>query len=120
MEGWPVIRAPVRSHEELAPNPFAQINGYRANEANAYVPRRENARNLGVPSLNVMFGPKAHTAIEGYSGDDHVKTKMRLGDFLDRGGKVYSDVSAAAGDGDSTAALLVTLPEGQKVPVKIV
>ncbi|EPM65728.1 type III effector HopF2 [Pseudomonas syringae pv. theae ICMP 3923] len=44
---------------------------------------------------------------------------MRLGDFLDQGGKVYSDTSAMSAGGDSVEALIVTLPKGRKVPVNI-
>ncbi len=44
---------------------------------------------------------------------------MRLGDFLDQGGKVYSDNSAMSAGGDRVEALIVTLPKGRKVPVNI-
>ncbi|MCX8966527.1 type III effector [Erwinia psidii] len=120
MAGNPESGAFVKLHEVLSPNPFAESNGFRPNEARAYLPRRERACNLGVPSLNVMVGPGALGSVTRYAREDHVTTKMRLGDFLDRGGKVYNDYSAVAGDGHSTNALLVTLPEGEKVPVKIV
>lgn len=45
---------------------------------------------------------------------------MRLGDFLEKGGKVYSDVSAVASNGDTASALIVTLPKGRKVPAQVV
>ncbi|KOG03632.1 Type III effector HopF2 [Pseudomonas syringae pv. aceris] len=45
---------------------------------------------------------------------------MRLGDFLEKGGKVYSDISSAADDGETARALIVTLPRGKKVPVDII
>lgn len=122
MAGNPHSGALIKMHEELMPNPYAESNGFRPNEARAYLPRRESAHNLGVPSLNVMVGPGALGSVTRYASghDSRVTTKMRLGDFLDRGGKVYLDYSSAAGNGTSTAPLLVTLPEGQKVPVKIV
>ncbi|EXU76793.1 AvrPphF family type III effector [Erwinia mallotivora] len=120
MAGNPHSGALIEMHEELAPNPFARSNGFRPDEARAYVPRKESAHNLGVPSLNVMVGAGALGSVKRYAQDDHVTTKMKLGDFLNRGGKVYTDYSAVAGNGDTTNALLVTLPEGEKVPVKIV
>ncbi|WP_239689730.1 AvrPphF family type III effector [Pseudomonas syringae] len=41
-----------------------------------------------------------------------------LGDFIDRGGKVYLDNSAAGGDRQKTIPLVITLPEGQSVPAE--
>ncbi|MCX8959504.1 type III effector [Erwinia psidii] len=120
MAGNPDSGALIHMHEELTPNPYAEDIGARPGQASAYLPRRESARNLGVPSLNVMVGSGALGSVKRYAGPDHVTTKMKLGDFLDRGGKVYSDYSAVAGNGETTSALLVTLPEGEKVPVKIV
>ncbi|KPB79783.1 Type III effector hopF2 [Pseudomonas syringae pv. maculicola] len=45
---------------------------------------------------------------------------MRLGDFLEKGGKVYADTSSVIDGGDEASALIVTLPKGQKVPVEII
>ncbi len=66
-----------------------------------------------------MAGPLGREAISGYAGDNHVAVQMRLGDFLEKGGKVYTDVSAVASDGETANALIVTLPKGKKVPVKV-
>ncbi|GKS07732.1 hypothetical protein PSTH1771_21970 [Pseudomonas syringae pv. theae] len=74
---------------------------------------------MNTPSLNVMAGQGALSALRGYARSDHVTTEMRLGDFLDQGGKVYSDTSAMSAGGDSVEALIVTLPKGRKVPVNI-
>ncbi|WP_247617926.1 AvrPphF family type III effector, partial [Pseudomonas syringae] len=43
-----------------------------------------------------------------------------LGDFLEKGGKVYSDVSAVHDNGDTASSLIVTLPRGRKVSAQIV
>ncbi|RMW19587.1 Type III effector HopF2 [Pseudomonas syringae pv. tagetis] len=66
-----------------------------------------------------MTGPGALGALRRYARSDHVTTEMRLGDFLDQGGKVYSDNSAMSAGGDRVEALIVTLPEGRTVPVNI-
>ncbi|WP_235657612.1 AvrPphF family type III effector, partial [Pseudomonas amygdali] len=64
------------------------------------------------PSLNVMTGGPS------YSRDGDINVRMRLGDFIDRGGKVYLDNSAAGGDRQNTIPLVITLPEGQSVPAE--
>ncbi|RML89190.1 AvrPphF family type III effector [Pseudomonas savastanoi] len=117
--GNPNSGAIIALHEELQESPYAQHIGARPDQADAYRPRTANASSLNTPSLNVMAGQGALSALRGYAGSDHVTTEMRLGDFLDQGGKVYSDTSAMSAGGDSVEALIVTLPEGCKVPVNI-
>ncbi|MFH7572547.1 AvrPphF family type III effector [Pseudomonas syringae group genomosp. 7] len=46
--------------------------------------------------------------------NDPVPVKMRMGDFLDRGGKVYSEV---INEGGESQALIDTLTKAQKEPV---
>ncbi|RMN53962.1 AvrPphF-ORF-2 [Pseudomonas syringae] len=120
LAGNPQSMASILMHEELRPNPFASHTGAQPHEARAYVPKRIKATDLGVPSLNVMTGSLARDGIRAYDhmSDNQVSVKMRLGDFLERGGKVYADASSIADDGDTSQALIVTLPKGQKVPVE--
>ncbi|MFW3167406.1 AvrPphF family type III effector [Pseudomonas syringae pv. syringae] len=118
--GNPQSCASIALHEELRPNPYAGYIGASPHEARAYLPKQAHATDLGVPSLNVMVGSNARNAIQGYAHGNHVAVKMRLGDFLEKGGKVYSDISSAADDGETARALIVTLPRGKKVPVDII
>ncbi|KPC30035.1 Type III effector HopF2 [Pseudomonas syringae pv. cilantro] len=67
-----------------------------------------------------MAGRGALGALRIYARSDHVTTEMKLGDFLSQGGKVYSDNSSTSAGGDRVEALIVTLPEGSTVPVKII
>ncbi len=117
LAGNPESIASIFMHEQLRPNPYASRTGAQPHEASAYIPKRIKATDLRVPSLNVMVGSKAQDGIKAYDhmSNDPVPVKMRLGDFLDRGGKVYSDV---INDGGESQALIVTLPKGQKVPIK--
>ncbi|KTB59294.1 AvrPphF family type III effector [Pseudomonas syringae] len=120
LAGNPQSCASIALHEELQPNPFARHIGALPHEARAYFPKNAHATDLKDPSLNVMVGSRARDAIRGYAHGNHVAVKMRLGDFLEKGGKVYSDVSSAADDGETARALIVTLPKGKKVPVEII
>ncbi|KOP60711.1 type III effector [Pseudomonas coronafaciens pv. porri] len=120
LAGNPESCASIALHEELRPNPYASYIGASSHEARAYLPKQAHATDLGVPSLNVMVGSRARSAIQGYSHGNHVAVKMRLGDFLEKGGKVYSDISSAADNGETARALIVTLPRGKKVPVDII
>ncbi|WP_443190451.1 AvrPphF family type III effector [Pseudomonas indica] len=115
VSGNPNSGAEIRDYERLRPNPF----GGQPGTADAYWPVIRNARELG-PSLNVMAGPDAQKSTIGYHREGNINVEMRLGDFLERGGKVYGDESSKAGDGIETVALIVTLPEGESVPAKIV
>ncbi|KPC34214.1 Type III effector HopF2 [Pseudomonas syringae pv. cilantro] len=118
--GYSESCARIALHEELAPNPTAQYYGFAEGDARAYVPRQIRASDLKDPSRNVMVGTQARDAIRTYEDENHVTVKMRLGDFLKRGGKVYSDVSSLASNEDTASALIVTLPKGKKVPATIV
>lgn len=120
LAGNPKSIARVNLHEELQLNPLASILGDLPHEASAYFPKSARAADLKDPSLNVMTGSRAKNAIRGYAHDDHVAVKMRLGDFLEKGGKVYADTSSVIDGGDEASALIVTLPKGQKVPVEII
>lgn len=120
LPGHPGSCARIALHEELTANPYAAHSGYTADDALAYRPRRIRASDLKDPSLNVMAGSDARNSVRGYAKEDHVTVQMRLGDFLDRGGKVYTDVSSFADRGEAASALIVTLPKGRKVPVQII
>ncbi|KPZ22299.1 hypothetical protein ALQ62_200076 [Pseudomonas coronafaciens pv. zizaniae] len=106
VSGHADYRTWARDHESLRPNPLAS---FPEGTAEAYWPVIREARDLG-PSRNVMTGGPS------YSRAGDINVRMRLGDFIDRGGKVYLDNSAAAGDRETTIPLVVTLPEGQSVP----
>ncbi|WP_143492762.1 AvrPphF family type III effector, partial [Pseudomonas amygdali] len=105
VSGNPISRTWVRDHESLRPNPNG---GFPEGTSNAYWPVIREARDLG-PSLNVMTGGPSYSR-DGRDGD--INVRMRLGDFIDRGGKVYLDNSAAGGDRQKTIPLVITLPEG--------
>ncbi|WP_122349791.1 AvrPphF family type III effector, partial [Pseudomonas coronafaciens] len=112
LAGNPRSMAKILLHEELAPHPFASYTGALPHQAGAYFPKRVPATYLGVPSLNVMVGSLAQDSIRSYArqGVDRVAVQMRLGDFLERGGKVYADDSSNADDAETSHALIVTLP----------
>ncbi|MFV8578375.1 AvrPphF family type III effector [Ralstonia pseudosolanacearum] len=81
---------------------------------------RMRARDLPEPSLNVMFGVHAEAGARSYAKtSDHVVVSMTFGDLRKAGGQVFLDTRASAGS-DHTKALIVTLPEGRTVPVKII
>ncbi|MEW5291060.1 MULTISPECIES: AvrPphF family type III effector [Erwinia] len=119
MAGNPNSGAWIEQHEELTSNHFLQGYDLSADDSRAYLPKQIRASDLPHPSLNVMTGPEAREAIGKYTRNGHVAVQMRLGDFLERGGKAYTDVTAAASNGDTATALIVTLPEGKKVPVRV-
>ncbi|MCX8958189.1 AvrPphF family type III effector [Erwinia psidii] len=118
LAGNPKSVARIALHEKIRFNPQAQYYGISPHEAASYQPQQIRASELKDPSLNVMVGPAAEHAVSAYAGGNHVAVKMRLGDFLEKGGKVYTDVSAVGTDEDSAHALIVTLPKGQKVPAE--
>ncbi|MEH2920089.1 AvrPphF family type III effector [Samsonia erythrinae] len=120
--GNPNSVARINLHEELRPNHMARrAMGVQPGTAYAYSPKELRASDLGTPSLNVMYGSSALTAARSYAQSSrNVAVEMRLGDFLERGGQVYKDVSAIADDGETANALIVTLPKGKKVPARII
>ncbi|WLG93315.1 AvrPphF family type III effector [Pseudomonas cucumis] len=120
LAGNPESCARIALHEELQANPNARYIGAAPGEAHAYLPRQMHASDLKDPSLNVMVGSQARSAVRGYSTRNHVAVKMRLGDFLDKGGKVYKDVSSVASNGITANALIVTLPKNKKVRAQII
>ncbi|MFC0138909.1 AvrPphF family type III effector [Erwinia mallotivora] len=117
--GNPNSKARIGLYEEPRLNPLAAHYDIPADQAHAYLPRQIRAYELPQPSLNVIVGPGARNAISGYAKGDHVAVQMRLGDFLEHGGKVYNDVSAIGVDDSTSNALIVTLPKGKKVPVQV-
>ncbi|KPC34213.1 Type III effector HopF2 [Pseudomonas syringae pv. cilantro] len=120
VEGYSGSCARIALHEELVPNRYAQHHRIPEGDSRAYVPRKINASDLRDPSRNVMVGPEARNAVRPYENENHVTVKMRLGDFLKQGGKVYSDVSSVYDDEDTASALIVTLPKGRKVPATVI
>ncbi|AXW64053.1 type III effector protein, AvrPphF family (plasmid) [Ralstonia solanacearum] len=79
------------------------------------------AQDLPDPTLNVLFGQQAEQGARSYAKTgNHVVVSMTLGDLRKAGGgQVFLDTRAAMRN-DSTQALIVTLPAGETVPVKIV
>ncbi|MFB9087753.1 AvrPphF family type III effector [Erwinia tracheiphila] len=120
MAGNPNSSAWVEQHEALRPNHNLQAYNLDADDSRGYLPAEIRASELPHPSLNVMAGEHARSAITRYAKNGHVAVKMRLGDFLDKGGKVYADVTAIASNEETGVALIVTLPEGKQVSVQVV
>ncbi|WP_248290701.1 AvrPphF family type III effector [Brenneria salicis] len=120
--GNPKSSAKINLHEQLNPNYMSrQSMGLPIGTAFAYVPKELRAADLGTPSLNVMYGSNALEAAQTYAqSSKYVTVEMRLGDFLERGGKVYKDVSSYSADHNTSHALIVTLPKGEKVPARII
>ncbi|RMP24052.1 AvrPphF family type III effector [Pseudomonas coronafaciens] len=118
--GNPSSGAFIRLHEKLRPNPYAGYADVLPHQAEAYLPEKAHASDLNVPSLNVLVGSLASAGANSYARthNNHAVVKMRLGDFLERGGKVYADDSSNADDVDTSQALIVTLPRGHTVPVE--
>ncbi len=80
-----------------------------------------HAQDLPDPTLNVLFDQHAEQGARSYAKTaNHVVVSMTLGDLRKAcGGQVFLDTRAAMRN-DSTQALIVTLPAGKTVPVKIV
>jgi hypothetical protein len=109
LSGNPYSSAKIADHEQVKPNPY--LSG-------RYIPVNKRVTALGQPSLNVMVGSDAREGAMSYSHNNQRTTvEMRLGDFLNQGGKVYRDVSATVSD-DTSTALIVTLPSECSVPVR--
>jgi hypothetical protein len=81
------------------------------------------ASHLPDPSLNVMFGANAIEGAARYAqGDGVVIVKMTLGDIRKATGgqvRIFHDHSAVV-NGKGCEPLLITVPEGCQIPVKIV
>lgn len=122
ISGNPESMASIARHDKLVPNQIGRhVFHAPLGTAEAYLPASAHAHELG-PSLNVMIGAHARELARAYGkkNPDNVVVKMKLGDFLQRGGKVYLDTGAAVGDGSGTVPLIVTLPRSQTVPVEII
>lgn len=122
IQGNPESMARIARHDKLVPNQSSRFYAdARVGTAEAYSPAPARASDLG-PTLNVMAGSKAHTfaAMYGRQNPNNIVVKMKLGDFLQRGGKVYFDVGSAITRDRDTAPLIVTLPRDESVPVQIV
>ena len=124
--GNPESVATINNYHVLRPNTIDPITlrmmppEMRDDPAMKYAPTKMRANELPVPTLNVMHGARAHeTAAYGEGSKNHVLVSMTLGDLRKAGGgQVFRDVDSAAG-GASAVPLIVTLPEGALVPVKI-
>lgn len=88
----------------------------------SYRPVQMFASNLEQPSLNVMWGKEAAQGALGYlaGGPNRVLVEMTLGDVRKAGGEhVFFDVGAPVVNEESQP-LILTVPHGAKVPVRIV
>jgi len=86
-----------------------------------YQPVKAGAKDLPHPTLNVMWGPVApHGALQyGVGMKDPVLVEMRLGDLhTAHGGQAFFDGTLS--EDARSIPLIVTLPKGQTVPVRIV
>jgi hypothetical protein len=105
--------ARINNYDQAKPN--SMRHSYM--QAYSHTPVSMRARDLNVPTLNVMVGSGAMEGAEAYSSSSHATVEMRLGDVLRQGGRVYEDTSAIA-DSDESRALVVTLPR-RAIPVNI-
>lgn len=121
IQGNPNSCAIVERHDKLVPNVMGrQFSNAPIGTARAYSPAQGYASELG-PSLNVMVGSAARNIATRYSANPNsITVKMKLGDFLQRGGRVYLDVGSAVAGNADTVPLIVTLPAGQSVPFQTV
>lgn len=137
IEGNPKSCARILNYQAVEKNPFrtrledglvsSGLTGQDLKDMHKYIdlkprytPVAMHADELPHASLNVMFGEGAMQAARGYGGTNSVLVEMTLGDLRKAGGGVvFDDVSAVAGNG-SLNPLIVTLPEGRSVPVKII
>lgn len=101
---------PKETQASLMNDPIARI-----------FPVAMRASNLPTPTLNVGHGELAAGMAKAYGrSPDHVVVEMTLGDLRRAGGgQVFFDRSALAGN-SKTRALIVTLPAGKRVPVKVI
>ncbi|WP_368355395.1 MULTISPECIES: AvrPphF family type III effector [Comamonadaceae] len=112
LSGHPQSGARIRNHFAIAGNPYMP---------GSFKPVEMDAMHLPDPVLNVMFGPDAYAGAMNYAtSDSHVPVMMTLGALRAAGGgEVFLDISARYGQDNDSRALIVTLPEGAKVPVTI-
>jgi AvrPphF-ORF-2 len=112
LTGHPQAGARIRNHLTLAENPYMK---------GAFMPAEMNAMDLPDPVLNVMHGPDAYEGAMNYAtSEDRVAVMMTLGQLRAAGGgDVFLDVSARYGQDEASRALIVTLPKGAAVPVKV-
>ncbi|AVS84932.1 hypothetical protein C8239_09365 [Paracidovorax avenae] len=112
LSGHPQAGARIRNHFAIAANPYMP---------GSFKPAEMDAMHLPDPVLNVMFGSEAYAGLRSYAtSDSHVLTMMTLGALRAAGGgEVFLDISARYGQDNDSRALIVTLPEGAKVPVTI-
>ncbi len=113
LSGHPRSGARVRNHFAIAENPYMP---------GSFKPAEMDAMHLPDPVLNVMFGSDACAGLRSYAtSDSHVLTMMTLGALRAAGGgEVFLDIGARYGQDNDARALIVTLPEGAKVPITIV
>lgn len=119
LQGHHDASASIYNHERLVPNPYAAMRSSAGTRPPLYKPLKMRASELSEPVVNVMTGADAVSGAKAYLGRGKVTVEMTLGDFTAQGGKVYNDASSV-NDSDLSAALILTLPSGCSVPVKIV
>lgn len=122
MAGHPHSGTVIDNHHFIQPDPVypVMISMGLSGRRCPYMPVRMQASELNIPSLNVMYGEDALRSARNYAlRGKRVTVAMTLGDLRRAGGgEVYID-PCAAGAGTSSA-LIVTLPRGRTVPVRIV
>ena len=126
IRGNPKSMASVLHHEAVEPNhhhrPGVEQTEYHYNIAHTvqpFKPAEIPAKDLGHPTLNVMWGSVAAQGALQYAQHGHALVEMTLGDLRRAGGgKVFFD--AIRSDDERSIPLIVTLPKGTAVPVKII
>jgi len=126
IRGNPKSMASVLHHEAVEPNrhhnPGVAQTEYLYNIAHTvqpYKPAEIPAKDLGHPTLNVMWGSVAAQGALQYAQHGHALVEMTLGDLRRAGGgKVFFD--AIRSDDERSIPLIVTLPKGTAVPVKVI
>ena len=130
LEGHPQSMATVFHHEAMEPNPeyrsgvpTTKYHYDMEYEVQPYRPATVKSKDLEHPTLNVMFGSVAMQGAMRYAEKDSkekfVLLEMTLGDLRAKGGgDVFFD--AIRSDDERSIPLIVTLPKGKTVPVRVV
>ena len=126
IRGNPESMASVLHHEAVEPNhhyrPDVEQTEYLyniAHQVQPFKPAEIPAKDLGQYTLNVMWGSVAAQGALQYAQDGHALVEMTLGALRSvGGGKVFFD--AIRSDDERSIPLIVTLPKGTAVPVKMI
>ena len=126
IRGNPKSMASVLHHQAVEPNRHyrsgVEQTEYLYNIAHPvqpYKPAEIPAKDLAHPTLNVMWGSVAAQGALQYAQHGHALVEMTLGDLRRAGGgDVFFD--AIRSDDERSIPLIVTLPKGTAVPVKII